>query len=92
MSNWHKKVEYICQCGQNYGSCGDTGKIILRYLGVADTYQILYKGHKNEQMTVLGYFDDESLSALAKLLNSNFDDLSNLSREEFDEVQIALKR
>jgi uncharacterized protein YutD len=88
MSNWHRKVEYTCECGQNYGSCGQTGKMFLRYQGVSDTYQIFIKDHPDQPVRLLGYFDDQSLEALGKLVSSGYNELAPLSDEEFKEIQL----
>jgi len=82
MSSWYKKVEYVCECGHNYGSCGEIGKFFIKYYGVSDTYTILSQSHPNEPIQVLGWFDDTSLEALGKLLNSQHDDLDGCTPEE----------
>ena len=91
MSNWYKKVEYTCQCGQDYGSCGKIGKFFLKYIGVSDVYVLLSQSHPDSKVQELGYFDDNSLNALAKLLNTDSDNLDGCSSEEVEEINKTIK-
>lgn len=77
MSNSVYKVEYECDCGVNYGSCGAKCAIILVQNNTTDIYSIYHTdGHKysdnREPKTTRGglnCFEDEYLKALEKVIN-----------------------
>lgn len=70
MSNWYKKIEYECDCGRNYGDCGETGKFILKYIGVSDMFEIYQQPHPNEKYERLTIITDKQLIALSNLFNN----------------------
>lgn len=86
MSTLYKKVEYECDCGQDYGNCEKTGKFIIKYEGVSDLNILYFKGHPDDEVRELGVFTDKQLDALGKLLTSKWDVLNDLSEDEIKEV------
>lgn len=69
MSYWYDKVEYECDCGRDYGNCGEMGKFFLKYIGVSDHYQIFFQSHPEDKIERLITITDKQLSALGDLLN-----------------------
>lgn len=84
MSSGYRKIEYVCDCGKNYGDCGEVGKFFTHYHGVSDYTTIYQQPHPNEALIELGVFTDDQLSALGKLLSYKYDDLQTLSKEEVE--------
>lgn len=82
MSTHYRKVEFTCDCGQNYGSCEETGKFFMVYHGVSDLNNIYYQAHPGDRVIDMGCFTDEQLSKLGTLLTAQFDTLATCSAEE----------
>ncbi len=82
MSNWYQKIEYTCECGHNYGSCGEVGKFFLKYQGVSDHFMLYHQAHPNEKVRELIVMTDESFCALAKMLETKYEDRQQCTPEE----------
>lgn len=83
------KVSYICDCGENYGSCGVEAGFIQSYNRSCDIGTIYYyhRGITKYTIQLLGAFGDNGLFALSNLLNINDDELDRLTDEEFKEFE-----
>lgn len=89
------KVEYDCDCGVNYGSCGAKCAIILKMNRTVDVYHIYhtdsheYMGNHEFPKTTEGGLDcfgDSYLTALGKLITMPKPDSIELTEAEKDVV------
>lgn len=72
------KTEYICDCGEDWGSCGKKSGFIMSYNRSCDLGTIThFHGDTTEDM---GTFTDAGLSALNKLLL--LEDPTSLTEED----------
>jgi len=91
MSTSIYKVEYLCDCGVDYGSCNAKCAVILKSQNSCDVYTLYhtdghkYLGNDKEPKTERGGLDcfgDEYLSALSKAINMNDSNGVTLTEEE----------
>lgn len=60
------RTEYICDCGEDWGSCGKKSGFIMSYNRSCDLGTIFhYHGDKCE---AIGTYTDDGLASLSKLL------------------------
>ena len=73
MSTSIYKIDYECDCGVYYGSCGVVCSIILRSHNSVDVYSFYHSDrHEPVQKTVLGlptHFGDNFMVAMKELIN-----------------------
>lgn len=86
MSTSIYKVEFVCDCGINYGDCGAKRALILRSNNSVDTYELFQTdSHKGTPITTKGVddcFTDAYLSALCKLMDMSKSNGETLTDEE----------
>lgn len=89
------KVEYECDCGVDYGSCGAKCAIIMKMNRTVDVYHLYhtdsheYTGNKEKPKTTEGGLDcfgDSYLTALGKLLEMKDANGQTLTETERDVV------
>lgn len=95
MSTSIYKVEYECDCGVDYGSCGAKCAVILKSNNSCDVYTLyhtdghMYLGNDKEPKTTQGGLDcfgDNYLSALSKAINMKDSNGIELTDKERDVV------
>lgn len=78
MSTSFYKVEYECDCGVDYGSCGVKCAVILKSHNTCDVYSFYhtdthkYKGNESTPKTELGlptHFGDNVLNAISEVID-----------------------
>lgn len=75
MGSTYRKVTYKCDCGKDYGSCGEEGVFFLEYNRSCDIGTIFWKPHPGEKMQHLAALTDDQTNALIKLLTTSDSDL-----------------
>jgi hypothetical protein len=88
MSHSLQKITYECDCGKNYGSCGEQGVFYMDYNASCDTGQLFHKPHPDDKIICLGEYTDNQLSALSKILSTNAG-RGDWSPEEVAEIKEA---
>jgi hypothetical protein len=88
MSHSLQKITYECDCGKNYGSCGEQGVFYMDYNAAIDLGTVYHKPHPDEKMLLLGSFTDIQLSALIKILSTN-DGRGSWTPKEIEEIKEA---
>lgn len=81
MSRNRYKVTYTCECGQDYGSCG----LFFDYNCTCDVGTLYHKSHA-EDNNCLGYFSDEAIDALVKVLTINKNE-EKLDESDLEEIK-----
>jgi len=97
MSTSIYKIEYECDCGVDYGSCGAKCAVILKSQNNCDVYTLYhtdgheYLGNKTPKTEKGGLecFGDNYLTALSDAINLQTHNGQTLTEEE---VKIVLKR
>ena len=89
MNNNRYKVTYTCECGQDYGSCGRRSFFIFDYNCSCDVGTLYYKSHADDnssKMECLGYFSDEAIDALVKVLTINKNE-EKIDESDLEEIK-----
>lgn len=88
MSHPLYKITYVCDCGQDYGSCEKEGAFYMDYNASCDIATIFQKPHPTDKMIYIGAFGDNELHALGKILTTNEGE-GNWTKQEVDETKEA---
>lgn len=84
------KVDYECDCGKNYGSCGEQCSYVMVMYRSSDTYAIYHKSCESKTYSNLEFIGDNALSALIKVLTTD-KEISQLefSSEELEQLNLT---
>jgi len=83
------RIEYDCDCGENYGGCDKHNVFILESYRSCDVYKLYHKNHKesvNSKFECLLTFTDNGYSALTKILGNTVEQTS-LPEDELKEIK-----
>jgi hypothetical protein len=92
MSSIWKKLNYICECGKNYGSCGQVGTFYIWNHCSVSVFHI-YQKNCEGNLFKLGSFTDNELFSLGNLITTPDDKLESLTQEEFkllDKIKLEI--
>jgi len=88
MASIYYKKTVECECGVNYGDCGNSNIYILKYINSVDIGKIYVKHHADDidsKLKIIGTFCDKDLNALKEIL-SYPDKTEKLTIEELNEL------
>jgi hypothetical protein len=87
MSSSYRKIDYPCECGYNYGDCEYTNTFAYWDLHTNNTFHLYVKEHgKWRKLIGMEY---SGFKALKELLTKDENDLSILSKEDYEALEKA---
>lgn len=92
MATRYKKVNYVCECGIDFGSCGRPCSFVLVSYETTDHIKIYHRGHNNDgspgNLEPFGsILSSEAESALGSILAGTAGSKTCLSEADIEELK-----